>query len=62
MLGAIEVINKEGKKFKIGSGFSLQERRSPPPINSQITYRYRGKTKYNTPRFATFLRQRNSLE
>jgi DNA ligase-1 len=57
LLGAIEVINDDGKKFKIGSGFSLQERQSPPPINSRVTYRYRGKTKYNTPRFATYLRQ-----
>lgn len=59
ILGAIEVINAEGKKFKIGSGFSLQQRQSPPPINSRITYRYRGKTKYNTPRFATYLRLKN---
>jgi len=56
MLGAIEVINKEGIKFKIGSGFSLKERLNPPPLNSEITYRYRGKTNKNTPRFATFLR------
>jgi len=58
MLGAIEVINKEGIQFKIGSGFSLQERLDPPPLNSEITYRYRGKTNKNTPRFATFLRMK----
>lgn len=58
MLGAIEVINKEGIKFKIGSGFSLKERLNPPPLNSEITYRYRGKTNKNTPRFATFLRMK----
>lgn len=58
MLGAIEVVNKEGIKFKIGSGFSLQERMNPPPLNSEITYRYRGKTNKNTPRFATFLRMK----
>lgn len=56
MLGAIEVINRDGVQFKIGSGFSLQERLNPPPLNSEITYRYRGKTNKNTPRFATFLR------
>ncbi len=59
LLGAIEVINSDGKRFKIGSGFSLEERINPPPLNSIITYRYRGKTKYNTPRFATFLRRHN---
>ncbi len=56
MLGSIEVINKQGIQFKIGSGFSLKERLNPPPLNSEITYRYRGKTNKNTPRFATFLR------
>lgn len=58
MMGAIEVINKDGIRFKIGSGFSDKERLSPPPINSQITYRFRGKTNKNTPRFATYLRMR----
>lgn len=62
MMGALKVINTEGKIFRIGSGFNLQERQSPPPINSQITYRYRGKTSNNLPRFATFLRQRNLIE
>jgi len=60
MMGAIEVINKEGIRFKIGSGFSRKERMDPPPINSEITYRYRGKTNKNTPKFATFLRMSSS--
>lgn len=58
MLGAIEVVNKEGVRFRIGSGFSVKERLSPPPINSEITYRFRGKTNKNTPRFATYLRMK----
>ncbi|WP_444995273.1 DNA ligase [Aliikangiella sp. IMCC44359] len=62
LLGSIEVINKEGVVFKIGSGFSLEDRRFPPPVNSVITYRYRGKTKNNTPRFATYLRRAINLE
>ena len=57
LMGALEVVSKEGAKFKIGSGFSLQERKNPPAINSVITFRYRGKTKRNIPRFATFLRR-----
>lgn len=60
MLGAIEVINQDGIRFKIGSGFSLKQRLSPPAINSEITYRYRGKTSKNTPRFATFLRMKDN--
>ncbi len=56
-MGSIEVINKDGIIFKIGSGFNFQERKNPPAIGSIITYQYRGKTKNNTPRFATFLRE-----
>jgi DNA ligase-1 len=56
MLGAIQVINKKGVVFKIGSGFSVKQRQTPPPVNSQITYRFRGVTSKGTPRFATFVR------
>ena len=56
LTGAIEVINKDGIRFKIGSGFTLQQRRNPPAIGSQITYRFRGKTNKGTPRFATYVR------
>jgi DNA ligase-1 len=59
LIGAIEVLNDDGIIFKIGSGFTLVERASPPKLNSRITYRYRGKTVKNTPRFATFLRVKN---
>lgn len=56
LIGAIEVLNDDGIVFKIGSGFNIEERTNPPQLNSRITYRYRGKTVNNTPRFATFLR------
>ncbi|NVJ49530.1 MAG: DNA ligase [Gammaproteobacteria bacterium] len=56
MMGAIEVENSAGIRFKLGSGFSIEQRRSPPPIGSYVTYRYRGFTSRKTPRFATFLR------
>lgn len=57
-MGAILVENSEGIRFKIGSGFSDQERENPPAIGSTITYRYTGKTKNNVPRFASFIRVR----
>ena len=56
-MGSMEVINDEGITFKIGSGFSFEERKNPPAIGSLITYQYRGKTNSNKPRFATFLRE-----
>jgi len=58
MLGSIEVVLPDGQHFRIGSGFSNQERRNPPPIGTTITYRYFGLSKKGIPRFASFLRAR----
>ncbi len=60
-LGAILVETNGGIQFKIGSGFSVDERENPPPIGSMITYRYRGKTSNDKPRFATYLRPYQAL-
>ena len=56
MLGALKVRTPKGLIFKIGSGFTDKERATPPPIGSQITYKYYGYTQKGTPRFASFLR------
>lgn len=56
-LGAITCENHRGK-FKIGSGFSLEERIHPIPIGAVITYKYRGLTKNGLPRFATYWREK----
>ncbi len=61
-LGAIlcqASINGVDKTFKIGSGFSDKERKSPPPLHSIITYKYFGLTANNLPRFPIFLRIRD---
>lgn len=60
-LGALQVKNKQGIIFKIGSGFSDEERANPPAIGTIITYKYHGFTKHGLPRFASFLRIRNDL-
>lgn len=57
-LGALKVRTSNGVTFKIGSGFSDQERENPPPIGSIITFKYSGKTHKGVPRFASFLRIR----
>lgn len=44
--------------FKIGSGFTDEERKSPPKIGDTITFTYHGLSKNNIPRFASFLRER----
>jgi DNA ligase-1 len=58
MLGAIVVRDDRGKEFKIGSGFSDAERRSPPPIGTKITFKHQSYTKYGIPRFPIYLRIR----
>lgn len=60
-MGAILVKTKEGTVFKIGSGFSDQEREHPPAIGTTITYQYTGKTKNGIPRFASFMRIREAF-
>ena len=55
-MGSLLCENKHGQ-FRIGSGFKDKDRKNPPPIGTQITYRYRGFTKNGKPKFATFLRQ-----
>ncbi len=61
ILGAILVKTPEGKQFRIGTGFSLEQRRFPPPIGTTITYTYHGKTDRGIPRFASFLRVRREV-
>lgn len=56
MIGAIECQMKNGKIFKIGTGLSDKIRKNPPPIGTEITYKYQNLTKYNKPRFPVFLR------
>ncbi|MCF6323704.1 MAG: DNA ligase [Gammaproteobacteria bacterium] len=58
MLGALLVETSEGKRFRLGSGFSNHERQSPPPIDTFVSYKYYGKTINGLPRFASFLRIR----
>ncbi|MBS1175579.1 MAG: dependent ligase-like protein [Burkholderiaceae bacterium] len=61
MMGALLVQNSAGVQFKIGTGFSDAQRRNPPPIGSEITYRYRSITNKGVPRFASFMRVRTSF-
>ncbi len=47
-------------RFKLGTGFSDEERLNPPQIGDIVTYQFRGKTKNSVPRFASFLRIRKA--
>ncbi|MDO9244374.1 MAG: DNA ligase [Rhodocyclaceae bacterium] len=58
MLGALQVQMPDGRRFALGSGFTDAERRNPPLLGTQVTYRYRELTRHGIPRFARFLRVR----
>ena len=61
MLGALQVETPEGTRFKLGTGFTDAQRKSPPPVGSTVTYTYRDKTPTGVPRFASFLRTLESV-
>lgn len=58
VLGALRLRTPEGHEFSLGTGFSDEQRRNPPPIGATVSYRYRNLTSKGLPRFASFLRVR----
>lgn len=60
-LGALLLETPEGRRFKIGTGFTDADRANPPPIGALVTYRYRDLTSTGLPKFASFLRIREDL-
>ena len=61
MLGALLVEMPDGRRFRLGTGFSDEERREPPPLGATVTYKHFGKTRNGVPRFASFLRIRDEM-
>jgi DNA ligase-1 len=61
MLGALRVRTPEGKVFLLGTGFTDEARKNPPPVGATVTYTYRGMTKTGLPRFASYLRVREDF-
>ncbi|SEQ98157.1 DNA ligase-1 [Solimonas aquatica] len=55
LMGALEVRSDDGRRFRIGSGFSDAQRRKPPAPGSRIRYAYNGLTASGLPRFARYL-------
>lgn len=58
MLGSLLVELPDGTRFRIGTGFSDEQRRHPPPVGSMVTFQYQGTTSGGKPRFARFMRVR----
>jgi DNA ligase-1 len=61
ILGALRVRTPEGKVFLLGTGFTDEVRKNPPPVGAPVTYTYRGLTKTGLPRFASYLRVRENF-
>jgi hypothetical protein len=57
-MGGLLLETPDKKRFTLGTGFSQADRRTPPPVGSWVTYRYRDRTPQGIPRFASFLRVR----
>lgn len=60
-LGALDVRMPDGKRFRLGTGFSDAQRRHPPPVGATVTYRHDGFNASGLPRFARFVRERRDL-
>ncbi len=58
MMGALQIEMPDGRRFKLGTGFTDALRKNPPPPGSTVTYTYRDFTSSGLPRFASFLRVR----
>ena len=61
MLGSLEVQLADGRRLRLGTGFSDSERRDPPALGATVTFSYQGYTATGLPRFARFLRVREAL-
>jgi len=57
-MGALLVETEDGRRFKLGTGFTDAEREQPPAVGSWVSYRYNGVNDSGLPRFARFLRVR----
>ncbi len=62
VLGALLVETAAGLRFRIGTGFSDEQRRNPPAPGSWVTYRHIGLNEGSgIPRFASFMRAREDM-
>jgi len=58
LMGAL-IVERNGKRFNVGTGFTDARRRHPPKIGSKITFRYQEMTERGVPRFPSFVAERN---
>jgi len=61
MTGSLQVRDRQGKEFFIGSGSTDAQRLHPPALGTQVTFKHQGLTKNGIPRFPVFLRVRDEV-
>ena len=61
MMGALDLRTPAGQRVRVGTGFSDEQRRLPPPVGSTVTFAYRDLTSGGVPRFASFVRVHEDL-
>ncbi len=57
-LGSLQVELPDGTQFKLGTGFSAEQRENPPSIGAVVTFKYYGYYPSGIPKFPSFLRIR----
>lgn len=60
-MGALLVETADGRRFRLGGGFSDRERRDPPAPGTLVTYRYTSLTPAGLPRFPRYWRVREEF-
>ena len=55
LMGSLTLKLDNGARFNLGTGFSIAQRRDPPPVGTVVTFKYQGLTPNGIPRFASFL-------
>ena len=59
-VGSLKVRMDDGREFRLGSGLTDVLRQTPPALGSRVTFQFNGLTRTGLPRFARFVRIRDS--
>jgi len=57
LVGALKC-SWQDRTLKIGSGLSLEDRKHPPALDENVTFKYNGLTRKGNPKFPVYLRVR----
>lgn len=61
LTGALLMEMPDGRRFHLGAGLTDKLRRNPPPLGTQVTYRYQALTANGLPRFPRYWRVRENF-